>query len=86
MADIKTRQVNKGSIKSIDRAANLSGHVRSATVKTKDGISRSTSRDDRSEAAYASDNAMQIAEKTVRGSSRVLVGGSRKAYRSINTK
>ena len=86
MADIKTRQVNKGSIKSIDRAANLSGHVRSATVKTKDGISRSTSRDDRSESAYASDNTMQMAEKTVRGSSRVLVGGSRKAYRSVSTK
>lgn len=86
MADIKTRQVNKGSIKSIDRAANLSGHVRSATVKTKDGISRSTSRDDRSESAYASDNTMQMAERTVRGSSRILVGGSRKAYRNVSTK
>lgn len=86
VADIKTRQVNKGSIKSIDRAANLSGHVRTAIVRTKDSIDRTTSRDDRSESAYASDNTMQMAERTVRGSGRVLASGGRKAYRAVSTK
>lgn len=86
MADIKTREVNKGSVKSIDRAANLSGRVRSATVRTKDTVERATAKDDRNESAYATDNTMQMGERVVRGNGRVIAGGSRKAYRAVSTK
>ena len=35
MADIKVREVNRGSIKTLDRAANSMHHIKEATVRTK---------------------------------------------------
>ena len=49
MADIKTREVNKGSVKGIDRAKNLSDRLMHAGVRTKDEIYQIGSREDRNE-------------------------------------
>ena len=49
MADIKTREVNKGSVKGIDRAKNLSDRLMHVGVRTKDEIYQIGSREDRNE-------------------------------------
>ena len=49
MADIKTREVNKGSVKGIDRAKNLSDRLMHAGVRTKDEVYQIGSREDRNE-------------------------------------
>ena len=52
MADIKTRQMNRGTIKTIDRAANLSSHVRGTTVRTKDQVDSQSEPETRNESAF----------------------------------
>ena len=86
MADIRTRQVNKGTIKSIDRAANLSGHVRTAGVRTKEDLRGLSDTDGRNESAYAGDNTMHMASRSVRGTSRAVISGSRKVKGAISEK
>lgn len=86
MADIKTRQVNKGSVKTIDRAANLSGRLRDTTVRTKEGIREHVGRDDRNESAYATDSTVHMAERGVKSGGQAVRKGAQKTYRAISTK
>ena len=52
MANIKTREVNKGSIKGIDRAKNLSDRLMHAGVRTKDEVYQIGSREDKNETCF----------------------------------
>ena len=81
MADIKTRQVNKGSIKTIDRAANLSSHIREATIRTKDGAKVQTEQDGRSASGYASDKGVAAAEDAACEAAYVISGAAVPAIR-----
>lgn len=79
MADIKTRQINKGTIKTIDRAANLSSHVRQTSVRTKDGVDSQTEPDTRGESEYASDETVRAAGGVVHIGARVSSLGSKRS-------
>lgn len=79
MADIKTRQINKGTIKTIDRAANLSSHVRQTSVRTKDGVDSQTESDTRGESEYASDETVRTAGSVVHIGSRISSLGSKRS-------
>ena len=79
MADIKTRQINKGTIKTIDRAANLSSHVRQTSVRTKDGVDSQTESDTRGESEYASDETVRNAGGVVHIGSRISSLGPKRS-------
>ena len=78
MANIKTREVNKGSIKGIDRAKNLSDRLMHAGVRTKDEVYQIGSREDRNETSYATDSSMNIGRESVRAGS---TKANKKRYR-----
>lgn len=87
MAAIRTREVNKGTIKSLDRAAGLADRVRVAGVKTKDQSPGALGKsEDSSESAYASDRSLRLVEDGTRSTGRVISGGGRKAKNIINSK
>lgn len=81
MADIKTRQINKGTIKTIDRAANLSSHVKGTTVRTKDKVDSQTEPETRNETEYASDETVRTAGSVVNVGYRISMAGKRKPGR-----
>ncbi len=86
MADIRTRQINKGTVKSIDRAANLSSHVRNATVRTKEGVRNDSTDDNRSASGYASDHSQRAAERTIYEAGHLAAEGARRARRIYEDK
>ena len=55
MADIKTRDVVKGTIKKIDKAAIAADRMRSAYVQTKEKAAHTTHPDEHNAEEYASD-------------------------------
>ena len=55
MADIKTRDVVKGTIKKIDKAAIAADRMRSAYVQTKEKAEHTTPPDEHNAEEYASD-------------------------------
>ena len=55
MADIKTRDVVKGTVKKIDKAAIAAGRMRSAYVQTKEKAEHATHPDEHNAEEYASD-------------------------------
>lgn len=81
VADIKTRQINKGTIKTIDRAANLSSHVRSSTVRTKDQVDSQTEPEPGNESEYASDETIRTAGSVVNIGYRMSMAGKQKPRR-----
>ena len=86
MADIKTREVNKGSVKGIDRAKNLSDRLMHAGVRTKDEIYQIGSREERNETSYATDSSMNIGRESVRAGRRSLSDAPRQIRRGIDAR
>ena len=86
MADIKTREVNKGSVKGIDRAKNLSDRLMHAGVRTKDEIYQIGSREDRNETSYATDSSMNIGRQSVRAGGRSVSDAPRQIRRGIDVR
>ena len=62
MADIKTRDAVKGTIKTIDKAAIASERMKSAYAKTKDKAEQSYYADENSATEYAADRYSTAAE------------------------
>ena len=52
MADIKTRDVVKGTVKTLDRSAVAAERVKSATIRTKESAERSVSADEATAEEY----------------------------------
>ena len=86
MADIKTREVNKGSVKGIDRAKNLSDRLMHAGVRTKDEVYQIGSREDRNETSYATDSSMNIGRQSVRAGGRSVSDAPRQIRRGIDAR
>ena len=55
MVDIKTRDVKKGSIKTLDRAASSMNRLKNETIRSKASEIRGRHNDDESESQYAPD-------------------------------
>lgn len=62
MADIRTRQINKGTIKSLDKAASAADHMRVTYTKTKDRAESMRDSDYNSPVSYATDKTRNAAE------------------------
>ena len=63
MADIKTRDAVKGTIKTIDKAAVASERMKSAYAKTKDKAEQSYYTEENSVSEYAADKVSHTAER-----------------------
>ena len=85
MADIRTRQVNKGNVKTIDRAANLTSRLRSVEVRTKDQVTGLSERSGRNESQYANDNMVQMGKDIAYGSARGVRDGVSRAGRGLKS-
>lgn len=62
MADIKIREMKKGTIKTLDKAAVASERIKNVSAKTKDMAQANDNTDNSSPTAYASDNISRGAE------------------------
>ena len=67
MSNIKTRERNKGSIKTIDRASVMTQHIRQANLKIKDA-SAADRRDSDNPESYAGQHVTEISKTGVRRS------------------
>ena len=65
MADIKTRDTSKGTIKTINKAAVATERMKKAYVMTKDKAEHSTNASENSAEEYASDKIEAATDKTV---------------------
>ena len=75
MADIKTRDVVKGTIKKIDKAAIAADRMRSAYVQTKDKAEHTTHPDEHNAEEYASEwKAVLTVSRTKRRTSLISRG------------
>lgn len=67
MADIKTRDTSKGTIKTINKAAVATERMKKAYVMTKDKAEHSTNASENSAEEYASDKIEAATDRTVHG-------------------
>ena len=74
MADIKTRDVVKGTIKKIDKAAIAADRMRSAYVQTKEKAEHTTHPDEHNAEEYASDRVEGGVSRTKRCTSLISRG------------
>ena len=65
MADIKTRDTSKGTIKTINKAAVATERMKKAYVMTKDKAEHSTNASENSAEEYASDKIEAATDRTV---------------------
>ena len=65
MPDIKTRDLKKGTIKTLDRAKIASARMKSAYVQTKDSAEHSVEAEEHNAAEYASDRMESGTKRTV---------------------
>jgi len=86
MADIRTRQVNKGNVKTIDRAANLTSRLRSAEVRTKDQVASPTEKGGRNESQYANDNMTQMGKDVAYETGRGIRRGGENARSALRSR
>lgn len=66
MADIKTKDAIKGTIKTIDKAADVSARMKQAYISTKDKAETSTHSNEASANEYATDRVQSGSETIVR--------------------
>ena len=60
MADIKTRNIKKGTVKALDRSAVLADKTKSAVIRTKEGTENNISPKESSAEEYASGRAQEV--------------------------
>lgn len=65
MGKIKTRDVVKGTVKSIDKSAIATERMKDAFVRTKDKAERGLYSDENSPSEYAADNVMHVSHRAV---------------------
>ena len=86
MADIKTRDAVKGTIKTIDKAAIASERMKAAYAKTKDKAEQGYYADESSATEYASDKVSYTAERvTEEGVHQFNKQGKSRAFRRAVT-
>ena len=84
MADIKTRDTSKGTIKTINKAAVATERMKKAYVMTKDKAEHSTNASENSAEEYASDKIEAATDRTVHETAyRVRESTISAVYRSV---
>lgn len=64
MPDIKTKEVVKGTVKTLDRASTVAQHVKSAYVRIREDAESTVSADEHSTAEYGADRVQNAAART----------------------
>ena len=85
MANIKTRERNKGSIKTIDRASVMTQHIRKAEFKIKDNTVPDR-RDSDNPENYAQQHVAEISKAGARRSAAAAYEMSKETARCIHMK
>ena len=89
MAKIRTREVRKGYIKTIDHAACMSEHVKNTAVKTRLQAEHDNGNEQNNASSYASNNvenaAKQVIGEGVRGT-ETLIRSTRQGIRNIGSR
>lgn len=79
-AEIRTREVIKGTIRTFDRGSAMAARTKDAYVKTKESMESARTADDSSPSSYATDNAIQKVHFTAReGAHKANVIGKSRA-------
>ena len=81
MADIKTRDAIKGTIKTIDKSAVAAERMKDAFIRTKEKAERSTAPTEKSPEEYAADRVTGGAEAATYGAAHEFDKHGRKAFR-----
>lgn len=86
MADIKTRQSNKGTIRTIDRASAMTSHVKDVHARTKEEMLHSREQSREQASSQASDQMGRGAERSVRTAAAYSADAAKAGYRAIRSK
>ena len=86
MADIKTRQSNKGTIRTIDRASAMTSHVKDVHAKTKEEILHSREESREQASSQASDQMGRGIEHSARKATAYGTDAAKAGYRTIRFK
>ncbi|MBR0455694.1 MAG: lysozyme family protein, partial [Firmicutes bacterium] len=86
MADIKTRQSNKGTIRTIDRASAMTSHVKDVHARTKEEMLHSRDQGGQQESSQASDQMGREVERSARAVATYGTDTAKAGYRQIKSK
>ena len=86
MADIKTRQSNKGTIRTIDRASAMTSHVKDVHAKTKEEMLHSREQSREQASSQASDQMGRDVERSARKAAAYSTDAAKAGYRAIRSK
>ena len=86
MADIKTRQSNKGTIRTIDRASAMTSHVKDVHAKTKEEMLHSREQSREQASSQASDQMGRGVERSARKAAAYSTDAAKAGYRAIRSR
>ncbi len=80
-ADIKTRQSNKGTIRTIDRASAMTSHIKDVQARTKEQVSQPRSNDGEQVSSRAQDQMGIMLQRGATGAARFGADAAKAGYR-----
>ena len=80
-ADIKTRQSNKGTIRTIDRASAMTSHIKDVHARTKEQVSQPRSNDGEQVSSRAQDQMSTMLQRGATGAARFGADAAKAGYR-----
>ena len=86
MADIKTRQNNKGTIRTIDRASAMTSHIKAVHARTKEDMLHSHDHEGQQESSWATEQMGQMAGRSARAITVHSVEAAKAGYRQIRSR
>ena len=86
MADIKTRQSNKGTIRTIDRASAMTSHIKDVHARTKEDMLHSKEQSREQASSQATDQMGQMAGRSARTVAAYSADSAKAGYRRIRSK
>ena len=86
MADIKTRQSNKGTIRTIDRASAMTSHVKNVHARTKEEMLHSHDQGGQQESSQATDQMGRGVERSAMTVATYGTDAAKAGYRQIRSK
>lgn len=86
MADIKTRQVNKGTIKSLDRASSMTHRMKDVAVRAKEKTVNDRRGEESSSSSFATEKMMRAVKRGAAVAGGTTENAVRRAYREYGAK
>ena len=86
MADIKTRQSNKGTIRTIDRASAMTSHIKDVHARTKEDMLHSKEQSREQASSQATDQMGQMAGRSVRTVAAYSAHSAKAGYHRVRSK